>query len=105
MPLLVDNGASASITTQVEDFIDCPTPVSNQVNGISGNTTDTLKGMVLWCIKDDQGIIHKFTLPNTYLVPGTVTRVLSPQHLVQQANNNFPVPGGTGQFTSDMTLT
>ena len=48
-----------------------------------------------------QGIIHKFTLPNTYLVPGVATRVLSPQHLAQQAKDNFPVPGGTGEFTSN----
>ena len=66
MPLLVDNGASASITTQVEDFINCPTPENGQVSGISGNTTVTLKGIVLWHIKDDQGIIDKFAPPNTY---------------------------------------
>ena len=86
MPLLVDNGASASITTQAVDFINCLTPVNSQVNGISGNTTTTLKGTVQWHIKDDQGIIHKFTLPNTYLVLGAATRVLPPQHQAEQAS-------------------
>ena len=105
VPFLVDNGASASSTTQVVDFINCLTPVNSQVNGISGNMTGTLKGTVQWCIKDDQGIIHKFTLPNTYLVRGVATRVLSPQHLAQQAKDNFPVPGGTGEFTSNTTMT
>ena len=105
MPLLGDNGASASITSQAADFIDCLTPVNSQVNGISGNITATLKGAVIWHMEDDQGIIHKFTLPNTYLVLGAATRVLSPQHLVQQAKDNFPIPGGTGEFTSDTTMT
>ena len=105
MPLLVDNGASASITTQAADFIDYTTPVNSQVNGISRNTTATLKGTVQWHIKNDQGIIHKFTLPNTYLVLGAATRVLSAQHRVQQAKDNFPVPGGTGEFTSDTKMT
>ena len=58
VPLLVDNGTSASITTQAADFIDYPTPVNSQVNGISRNTAATLKGTVQWHIEDDQGIIN-----------------------------------------------
>ena len=73
VPLLVGNGASASITMLAADFINDPTPVNSPVNGISGNTTATLKGTIQLHTEDDQGIVHKFTLPNTYLVPGAAT--------------------------------
>ena len=40
-------------------------------------------GTVKWKIKDDNGKVHSFILPNTYYSPSVETRLLSPQHWAQ----------------------
>ncbi len=40
-------------------------------------------GTVKWKIKDDNGKVHNFILPNTYYSPSVETRLLSPQHWAQ----------------------
>ena len=102
--LLVDNGASASITNTKDDFIDTPTPVCNKVNGIFGDAIATIKGTVKWKLEDDSGRIDSFVLKNTYLKPNAATQVLLPQHLAQEAKENFPLPAGTGEFTSNKSM-
>ena len=104
MLLLVDNGASASITSTVTDFIDILKPVRNRVNRISGNMVATVKGTVRWKLEDDASKVYTLTLKSTYLVHGASARVLSLQHLPQQAHDNHPFAGGTGEFTMDKTL-
>ena len=94
-PLLIDKGTSASITTTSADFIDNPKLVRTKVNRISGNTVAMMKRTVRWKLEDDSGLVHASVLKNTYLIPGASTCVLSPQHMVQQANDNHPMVGGT----------
>ena len=55
-------------------------------------------------LEDDTGKIHTFVLKNTYLIHGAATKVLSPQHLDQQAQDNYPKAGGTGECTMDKTM-
>ena len=40
-------------------------------------------GTVEWKIKDDNGKVHNFILPNTYYSSSVETRLLSPQHWAQ----------------------
>ena len=105
VPLLVDNGTLAWIINTKSYFIDSPKPVRNKVNGISGDTIAKLKGTVKWKLEDDNRKIHIFILKKTYWTPGASTQVLSPQHMVQQAEHNYPKVAGTGEFTSDRTMT
>ena len=66
--LMVDNGASASITPYLTDFISPLQPINSKVLGIGGHAQATYKGTVQWKVQDDQGRSHRFTLPNSYFV-------------------------------------
>ena len=46
--LMVDNGASASITPYLTDFITPPQPINSKVKGIGGHAQATYKGTVQW---------------------------------------------------------
>ena len=99
--LMVDNGASASITPYFTDFITPPQPINSKVKGIGGHAQATYKETVQWKIQDDQGQTHRFTLPNSYFVATAPSRILCPQHLAQTAKDNYPLPLGTGEGTGD----
>ena len=96
---MVDNGASASITPYLTDFISPPQPINSKVKGIGGHAQATYKGTIQWKIQDDQGRTHQFTLPNSYFVATAPSRILCPQHLAQTAKDNYPLPLGTGAIT------
>ena len=100
-PLMVDNGASASITPHLTDFISPPKPINSKVKGIGGHAQATYTGTLQWKIQDDQGQSHRFTLPNSYYVATAPSRILCPQHLAQTAKDNYPLPLGTGEVTGD----
>ena len=99
--LMVDNGASGSITLYLTDFITPPQPINSKVKGIGGHAQATYKGTVQWKIQDNQGQLHCFTLPNSYFIATAPSRILCPQHLAQTAKDNFPLPLGTGEVTGD----
>ena len=40
-----------------------------------------------------------------YLIPDATTRILSPQHLAQQANDHYPKEEGTGSLTTSKNIT
>ena len=42
---------------------------------------------------------HVFTINGAYLVPTASTRILSPQHLAQQAQYHYPRAEGMGSTT------
>jgi hypothetical protein len=58
-----------------------------KIKGFDGTTTTTKVGTVQWKIADDNGKMHKIKLPNTYYSEQAESRLLSPQHWVQSANN------------------
>ena len=99
--LMVENGASASITPHLTDFISPLKPINSKVKGIGGHAQATYKGTFQWRIQDDQGRSHRFTLPNSYYVATAPSRILCPQHLAQMAKDNHPLPLGTGEVTGD----
>ena len=97
---MVDDGASACITNDKNDFIGTPKPISRKVNRINGQPQATPhRETVRWLIKDDQGVTHVFTITGAYLDPTASTRILSPQHLAQQAQDHYPRAEGTGSTT------
>ena len=99
--LMVDNGASASITPYLTDFIVPPQPINSKVKGIRGHTQAMYKGTVQWKVQDDLGQSHHFTLPNSYFIASAPSRILCHQHLAQIAKDNYPLPLGTGEVTGD----
>jgi hypothetical protein len=64
--LTVDNCASASVTSDVQDFIAPPRASRTRIIGVNGVSSATLVGTVRWRIEDDDGKIHSIILPNTY---------------------------------------
>ncbi|KAL7565945.1 hypothetical protein ACA910_008403 [Epithemia clementina (nom. ined.)] len=97
--LMIDDGASASITNTFSDFITPPRKIRATVTGIGGTAKATHKGTVRWLIDDDTGVTHAFTIQDSYFVPSAPTRILSPQQYAQQRQDHKPRRDGTGSMT------
>ena len=99
--LMLDDGAGASacITNCKEDFIESPKRVDWKVQGIKGHADATHRGTLKWYLEDDTGLVHVMIIQGAYLIPDMATRILSPQHLAQQANDHYPKEEGTGSLT------
>jgi hypothetical protein len=81
--IMVDNGASYSISNKIDDFIEPPTKSGPKIQGFAGSQTTSLIGTVQWHVTDDEGRTHSIILPNTSYVLTADIRMLSPQHWVQ----------------------
>ena len=74
--------------------------VDQKVNGIKGHANATHRGTLKWHVEDDTGLVHVMVIRGVYLIPNAVTRILSPQHLAQQANDHYPREEGMGALTT-----
>ena len=102
--LMIDDGASACITNDKGDFIEPPKKVNRKVRGIKGHAKATHRGTIKWHVEDDTGLIHVMLIKGAYLIPEAATRILSPQHLAQQAGDHFPKEEGTGALTTSKNI-
>ena len=93
------------VTNDMADFIEPPKRVDKKVKGIKGHAHATHRGTIKWHIEDDRGLVHVMIIRGTYLIPDTPTRILSPQHLAQQADDHYPREEGTGALTTSKTIT
>jgi hypothetical protein len=84
---MVDNGASYSISNNIDDFIEPPTKIGPKIQRFAGSLTTSFIGTVQWYITDDDGRTHSIILPNTSYVPTADIRMLSPQHWAQVTND------------------
>ena len=103
--LMLDDGASACITNDKQDFIEPPKRVDMKVKDIKGHANATHRGTIKWHIEDDQGLVHMMIICGAYLIPDAPTRILSPQHLAQQADDHYPREEGTGALTTSKNIT
>ena len=101
---MFDDGASASITNDLQDSMWRLTPITRKVKVIAGSAEAMYRGTVKWKIEDDNNKDHTFTLPNTYYIANTPTRILSPQHFTQQMQDHKPHAEGTGCTTTSTTI-
>ena len=74
------------------------TPIRGRIK--KGKTVYTnnawmMTGTIAWSIKEDQDQVHIIHLPGSYYVPGSTSRILSPKHWSQQAQDNWPQPQST----------
>jgi hypothetical protein len=81
--ILIDNCCSHTLTNGINDYIEPPVKSSVRLRGYNGSTNSTIVGAVKWKIKDDNGKVRNFVLPNTYYSSSVETRLLSPQHWAQ----------------------
>ena len=103
--LMLDNGTSACITNDKHDFIEPPKRVDRKVKGIKGHMKATHRGTLKWHVEDDSGLVHIMVIKGTYLIPDAATRILSTQHLAQQADNHYPKEEGRGALTTSKNIT
>ena len=96
---MLDDGASACITNDKDDFIEPPKHVDHKVKGINGRAKATHRGTLKWHV-DDNGFVHIMVIKGAYFIPDAATRILSPQHLAQQADDHKPKEEGTGALTT-----
>jgi hypothetical protein len=72
------------------------------VKGYGGSSTNiTHQGTIRWTIQDDNGLSQTLIIPNSFYVPSSTIRLLSPQHMAQQMNDHFPQRRGTWCATYD----
>ena len=86
--ILVDGGATASISNCLGDFIRPPTTTDIRIKGFNGTYSAARIGTVRWPILDDEGVKHVLQIPDTYFVASCPMRLLSPQHYSQQINDH-----------------
>ena len=103
--LMLDDGASACITNSKEDFVEPPKRVDRKVIGIKGHADATHRVTIKWYLEDDAGLVHVLLIQGAYLIPDAATRILSPQHLAQQANDHYPKEEGTESLTTSKNIT
>ena len=103
--LMLDDGASACITKDANDFIEPPKRVNRKVKEIKGHAQATHRGSLKWYIEYDHGLVHVLVITGVYLIPEAATRILSPQHLAQQAHGHYPMAEGTGVLTTSKNIT
>ena len=103
--LMLDDGTSACITNDKNDFIEPPKCVDCKVKGIKGHAKGTHRGTIKWHLKDNSGLVHVMVITGAYFIPEAATRILSPQHLPQQADDHYPSEEGTGALTTSKNIT
>jgi hypothetical protein len=72
-----------------------------EVEGIKSGLDIKGTGTFKFKIKDDNNMTHKIKILNSLYVPGLKRCLLSPQHWVQEAKDNYPRPKGTRMSQDD----
>ncbi|CAJ1961247.1 unnamed protein product [Cylindrotheca closterium] len=84
LPIVIDTGASFSLTPNLEDFVTKPIACGTKsLNGLSSITPVLGIGEVEWKIRDMHGTIKSIRV-SAYYVPDTNIRLLSPQSYFQE---------------------
>ena len=82
-PIVIDTGASTSLTPDLSDFVTPLEPVqSAEVNGLTGKTKVVGKGLVEWTIRDYWGVVQVIRTTAVF-VPDASIRLFSPQAYFQ----------------------
>ena len=103
--LRLDDGASACISDDKNDSIEPPQRVDRKVKGIKGHAKASHRGTIKWHLEDNNGLVHVMVITSAYFIPEASTRILSPQHLAQQADDHYPSEEGTGAITTSKNMT
>jgi hypothetical protein len=84
-PIVIDAGASKCMTNDKGDFIGTPAEIHTDIHGLEWITA-ILQGTVRWSIKDNEGIVQHFDIPDTYFCPDLPIQLISPQHWSQTSD-------------------
>jgi hypothetical protein len=88
LPIVIDTGASCSITPVHSDFISTILPSDvPALNNISGTTAVVGQGTIEWRIQDAKGIVRPIQT-SAYYVPKATIRLFSPQVYIRNDTSN-----------------
>jgi hypothetical protein len=99
----IDNRCSACISYDINDFDGPVRKVNRAIRGFGGERTfNVYQGTIVWKWCDNEGVIHRFRIPNSYYVPDGKVRLLSPQHWAktQVGTSIKKLRDGTGETTT-----
>ncbi|CAJ1961149.1 unnamed protein product, partial [Cylindrotheca closterium] len=83
-PMVIDTGASVSITPHKSDFISKVRPSQlKSINGLQGSCEVVGSGTVEWTVRDVYGSVRRIRT-TAYLVPSAQIRLFSPQCYFQE---------------------
>ncbi|KAI2505304.1 hypothetical protein MHU86_9104 [Fragilaria crotonensis] len=91
----IDNCASYCISNDKKDFITPLKRVNKKLKGLGGTLTEIYSGTIKWSIEDDTGVPHDIVIPHGLYVKDSPSKLLSPQHWAQTAQDFKPLPRGT----------
>ena len=81
----MDNRCSARASHKIGDFVGNTMDSNETMRGFGGTRTKTLEcGTLMLKWLDDDGLEHKFKMPNSYCVPEGEMRLLSQQHWAKE---------------------
>jgi hypothetical protein len=93
-PIGIDTHALRCMVNAPHLFTDLKLGDVGEVEGIKSGLDIKGIGTFKFKIKDSNGMTHKIEIPNSLYVPELKRCLLSPQHLVQEAKDNYPRPKG-----------
>jgi len=103
IPLILDTGASVSVTSSLGDFLTSPTPVKRTtLQGIAAGLEVKGIGTATYTVLNDAGHPVTFQIPGMLYVPGCPSRLLCPRQLLATDNTGTASCNIT---TSGVTLT
>ena len=89
VPIVVDTGASESISMHRDDFVHYE-PVKNvNVRGIASGLQVQGVGTIRWVVKNDQGETTEMFCHNALHIPKCPVRLLSPQRLADTSDDEY----------------
>ncbi len=94
-PIGIDTHASRCMAKAPHLFEDLWLSDKGKVQGINDGLEIKGKGTFKFKIEDDNGRTHKIKIPNSLYLPGLKRCLLLPQHWVQEAGDEHPLPEGT----------
>ena len=84
-PIGVNSWCTACISDNIHDFIGEMRESGRAIKGFGGTRTMSVKiGTIVWRWCNDDGLVHRFVIPNSYYVQQGGVRLLSPHHLVKE---------------------
>ena len=85
----IDQHTSAPISNDKRHFIELQESHAKVV-GVDGVPRGIAagKGKLIWFVENDEGVIHKWVIPNAYYIPGCPKCLLPPQFFAKYGNTN-----------------
>ncbi len=94
-PIGIDCHASRCMVNFPHLFENLQLKQGGEVAGINSGLEIKGVGTFKFKVDNDDGTTHEIKIPNSLYLPDLKMCLLSPQHWVQEAGDNYPLPQGT----------